>query len=322
MDIGNVHLPAVRKFKPGNLKRATDAIGGLGHRGYVPAEFVADIPSVDLSGYLLQLYGRSRTLQQYKEDVEALAQRRVGYNYVQNVKGRSGWISVTGVDVDDEVGELWPMLIAGLWYDAAQYKMQYSSNPVTRANDWDIIGNYDQSAVEAADDVQCFDDSLEIFSTHHVFSGDCIIKNGMYQVILSENTISVYYWNGSGYTKIDDFLVGTFDRITVTEINQDIVKCKTSNNTEITVERGRIPHILATTNMSCTSIAPSDQSTSLDNNLILGTDLYVCCDLDFSITDGSIDAGNLWIFYAESDVQSVAHGCLVKSYFRREVVSR
>ncbi|WP_406660878.1 hypothetical protein V7O66_13725 [Methanolobus sp. ZRKC3] len=322
MYVGNIHLPAIKTFKPGDVKRAIEAIGGLGHRGYVPAEFVAELPIVELSGHLLQKYGGSRTLQQYKEDVEALAQRRVGYNHVQNVKGRSGWVSVTGVDVDDDVGELWPVSVAGLWFDEAQYKVEYSSNPVTRANDWSITGIYDQATVEAADDVQCFDGTMGIFSTHHVFSGNCTIKNGMYQVILSENTISIYYWSGSNYTIIDDFSGGTHDRITVIEINQDVVKCKTSNGTEVTVERGRVPHILTTTDVSCTSHVPSDQSASLDNYLILGEGLYVCSDLNFSISDGTIDAGNLWIFHAESEVESVAHGCLVKSNLKRQVVSR
>lgn len=322
MDIGNITLPAIERAKFADIKRSTDAVGGLGARGYEMAEYLADLPSVELTGYLLQLYGGSRTLQQFKEDAEALTQRKVGYNSVTSVKGRSGWISCSLVDVDDEAGELWPVSIQGQWLDESQYKVQYSSNPVTRANDWAITGSYDQSAVEAADDVQCFDGSLEIFSTHRVFSGNCTIKNGLYQVILSSNTISVYYWSGSAYTKIDDFTAGTFDTITLTELTQDIVKCKTNNYVEITMGRGRVPHINSPEDLTCGSLTPADQSTSTDNYLTLGTDLYVCSDRNFSIASDVIDAGNLCIFQEDTAPHTVAHDALVISNLKREVVSR
>jgi hypothetical protein len=321
MQIGNISIPAVRTFKPGDVRRPIEAIGGLGHRGYVPAEFVAELPTVELSGYLLQKYGSSRTVQQLKEDVEALAHRRVAYNSVSSVKGRSGWISVTRVDVDDEVGELWPLSITGQWYDSGQYKEQYSSNAVTRANDWDITGSYDQSVVEAADDVQCFDGSLEVFSTHHVFSGNCTILNGLYMVVLSENTISIYYDDG-GYVKIDDFTAGTFDTFAVTELNEDTCTVKTSNNIEITLERGRVPHISSSVDLTCTSLTPADQTTDADNYLTLGTGLYVAGDESFSIADDVIDCGDLWIFRAVSGADVVAHNCLVKSNLKRSVVPR
>lgn len=321
MLVGNVQLSAIERAKIGDVKRANEVIGGLGHRGYVLAEFDADLPSVELTGSLLQLYGGTRTLGQFKEDAEALTQRRVGYNFA-NVKGRSGWISCTQVDVDDEAGELWPVSIKGQWFDASQYAVQYSSNPVTRVNDWSIAGSYNQAAVEVADDVQCFDGPLEVFSTANVFSGNCTIKNDLYQVVLSSNTISIYYWHGSGYTKIDDFTAGTFSRVTLTGLTQDEVSCKTNNGIEITVERGRVPIINSPEDLTCGSLTPADQSTSTDNYLTLGTDLYVCSDRSFSIASNVIDAGNVWIFQEATGPQVVAHNSLVISNMKREVVER
>jgi hypothetical protein len=155
-----------------------------------------------------------------------------------------------------------------------------------------------------------------------MFSGDCTIKNGLYQIVLSENTITVYYWNGSSYTKIDDFTAGTFDTITILKMNGDVCTVKTDNFVEIIVERGRVPHIVSPVELECTSLSPDDQSTSSDNYLELGTDLYVCSNRAFSITDGVIGSGDLWVFYAASGVEDVAHDCLVKSNLKRTVVLR
>jgi hypothetical protein len=327
MKIGNVTVPVISLAKISNINRSTEAIGGLGRRGYVPAEFIADLPTAELTGSLLKLYGGSRTLQQYKEDVECLAQRRLGYNYVSNVKGRSGWVSCSLVDVDDERGELWPIVIEGAWYDAGRYKQRYSSNPVTLANDWDITGNYDQSAAEEADDVQCYDGTTEIYSTHHIFTSSCVILNGLYRVTLTENTIAIDYWSGSAYTKIDDFTAGTFDTVTVLELNEDSCIVKTNNDIEITVERGRDPHIYSPVDLACNTLAPADQSTSSDNYLVLAYQgmapwFYVCSNQNFSITDNVIDAGHLWIFQEETDPQTVAHNVLMISNLKRQVVER
>lgn len=321
MDIGNVTLSAINTFKIGDIQSPNEAVQGMGVRGYILAEFKQNLPSVELSGYLLQLYGGSRTLQQFREDVLAIQERRAAYNYVSNVKGRSGWISCTNIDVDDEVGELWPLAIQGTWFDASQYKEEYTSNPVTMANNFSITGTYDQDAVEAADDVQCFDGSPEVFSIHHSFSGNCTIKNGLYQIILSENTISIYYYD-SGYVKIDDFTAGTFDTITLLELNEDICTVKTDNSIEISLERGRIPYINSPVDLECSLLSPSDQSTSTDNYLELDTGLYVASNVSFSIASSVIDAGKMWIFYAASDVSTTAHDAIVESNLKRRVVIR
>lgn len=321
MQVGNILIPAVRTFQSGQISRPIETIPGLGHRGYNLAEFEPELPQVTLQGYLLQKYGSARTLYQLKEDAEALIGRRIAYNYVSDVKGRTGWISVTSVDVDDNAGTLWPVLVEGTWFDAGQYKEEYSANPVTRSNDFGITGSYDLATVTAASDVRCLDGSTEIYSPNHIFAGSCSILNGLYMVTLSENTISVYYYN-EAYIKIDDFEAGTFDRVTVLDITEDAAKVKTDNGIEITLERGRVPHIDSPVDLTCSILSPVDQSTDTENYLTLGSDLYVCSDESFSITSNVIDAGDLWIFRATADVVTVAENCLVVSNLKRQVVVR
>ncbi len=322
MQVGNVLIPAVRTFQPGQITRPIETIPGLGHRGYGLAEFEPELPQVLLEGSLLQLYGTTRTIQQYKEDVEGLACRTAAYNSVSNVKGRSGWISITSVDVDDETGSRWPVSIFGTWFDASQYESRLAANPVTMANSFGISGEYDIESVEAADDVQCFDGSTEIFSPFHLFSGNCVIENGLYRVTLAANTITISYWDTEEYVKIDDFTAGTFSSVMVDEINTDVVKCRTSNGITIVMERGRIPSISSPVSLSCTSLTPSNQSTALDNYLTLSTGIYVASETEFSISSNIIGAGNMWIFHAAADVATVAADCLVKSNLYRQVVRR
>ncbi|WP_407356805.1 hypothetical protein [Methanolobus sp. WCC5] len=320
MLIGNVSIPAVETFKVGEISRPIETIPGLGHRGYALAEFGAELPQAVLEGSLLQLYNTTRTIQQYKEDVEALANRGAVYNSVTNVKGRTGWISAISINVDDSPGVFWPFSLEGIWFDASQYSSELAADPVTMANSFGISGEYDLGTIEAATDVQCFDGSTEIFSPFHLFAGNCVIKNGLYQVTLAANTITISYWDTDQYVKIDDFTTGTFSRVTLEEINNDFVKCRTSNGITITVERGRAPYVSTPIPLSCSSLIPSDQTTSVDNYLTLGIGLYVASDIAMSIASNTISAGNRWIFHTESDVATVAAGCLVKSNLHRDIV--
>lgn len=322
MQVGNILIPAVRTFQPGQISRPIETIPGLGHRGYGLAEFEAELPQVLLEGSLLQLYNTTRTVQQYKEDVEALATRGAGYNSVTSVKGRTGWISVTSVDVDDSTGVLWPFSLDGVWFDASQYESRLAATPVTMANSFGISGEYDLESVEASDDVQCFDGSMEIFSPFHIFSGNCIIKNGLYQVTISANSIKVDYWDTDAYVTIDTFAAGTFSQFFVTDINIDMVEARTSNGIVVRVERGRVPHISTPVPLVCSSLIPSDQSTSADNYLTLSTGSYVASDVAMSIASNVISAGNRWIFYTASDAATVAADCLVKSNLHRRVVRK
>jgi hypothetical protein len=322
MQLGNVLIPSVRIFKTGDIARTTDVFGGLGHRGYNLAEFEAELPQVLLEGSLLQLYGTTRTIQQYKEDAEGLACRTAGYNSVSNVKGRSGWISVSSVDVDDETGSRWPVSIFGTWFDASQYRSELTANPVTMANSFNVTGNYDLAAITSAGDVRCFDGSTEIFSPFHIFSDNCIIRNGLYQITISANSIKVDYWDTDTYVTIDTFAAGTFSSFIVTNITTDIIEIKTSNSITITMERGRVPHISTPVPLSCTSLTPSNQSTSSDNYLTLSTGIYVASETEFSISSNTISAGNRWIFHAASDEATVAADCLVRSNLYRQVVRR
>ncbi|WP_094226915.1 hypothetical protein [Methanolobus psychrotolerans] len=142
MLIGNVELPAVNVFRPGNVVRPTENIYPLGSMGIVVAEFEPDLPEILISGNILQKYAGTRTVYQLKEDAEALTQRLSGYNYIHNIKGRSGWISVDSVDVDDNTGSLWPVTITGQWFDKGNYVMMLTADQTTHQNDWDITGEY------------------------------------------------------------------------------------------------------------------------------------------------------------------------------------
>ena len=322
MLVGNVLIPAVRTFQPGQITRPIETIPGLGHRGYGLAEFEAELPQVHLEGSLLQLYNTTRTVQQYKEDIEALATRGAGYNSVTSVKGRTGWISVESVNVDDETGVLWPFSLDGVWFDASQYESRLAADPVTMANSFDITGAFELTAITAAANVQCFDGTTEIFSPFHIFSGNCIIKNGLYQVTISANSIKVDYWDTDAYVTIDTFTAGTFSQFFIADINIDMVEARTSNGIVVRVERGRVPHIYTPVALTCNSLTPADQSTDTDNYLSLGTGLYVASDTAMAIASNVISAGNRWIFHTAADVATTAHNCLVKSNLHRQVVRR
>lgn len=322
MQVGNITIPSVRTFKVSNVERPIDAFRGLGHSGYSLAEFDAELPTVGIVGALFVPYGSTRTLSQFKEDAEGLALRGAGYNSVTSVKGRTGWISIESVDVDDETGALWPINVTGKWFDASQYESRLAADPVTMANSFEISGEYDLESVEASDDVQCFDGSMEIFSPFHIFSGNCIIKNGLYQVTISANSIKVDYWDTDAYVTIDTFAAGTFSQFFVTDINIDMVEARTSNGIVVRVERGRVPHISTPVPLVCSSLIPSDQSTSADNYLTLSTGSYVASDVAMSIASNVISAGNRWIFYTASDAATVAADCLVKSNLHRRVVRK
>ncbi|WP_135612746.1 hypothetical protein [Methanococcoides sp. AM1] len=359
MYIGNIELSAVESFGVDDSTKPNGAVGGLGTSGYEMAEYASKLPDAELTGYLLQKYGDSRTLNQLVEDAQAIRQRPGSFNFINSVNEKSGWFFCSGADIPYSSGALRDMVLKGLWMDAAAYTTKLHCRPVTMANDWAISGQnwiavpigsswsggsttetlssedgditrvqtdsilFDLAAVESGKgEVRCYDGSTQIYNHEHIFSGDCVISNGLYKVTLSSNTITVYYWSGSVYTKIDDFTAGTFSRVTLTGLTQDKVICKTSNAIEITVERGRVPMINSSVDLTCGSLTPADQSTSTDNYLTLGTDLYVCSNRGFSIVSNVIGAGNVWIFHEDTVPQTIAHNAIVISNLKREVVDR
>ena len=362
MYIGNIYLPAVESFNLDDVARKNEAIGGLGVRGYSMAEYESDLPGAELSGYLLKKYNTTRTLNQIVEDAQSIRQRSGAYNYIYNVNGRTGWMFCNRANIPYSSGALRDFTMSGLWLDHGMYTTQQHCRPVTRANDWSIVGenwvaipigasysggdgstdtvssedgtmtlvladsnnvNFDLAAVEYdVGECRVYDGTTQVYNSEHVFSGNCVISNGLYKVTLSSNTVTLHYWNGSAYTKIDDFSAGSFSRVSLISVTSDEIKCKTDNAIEITVERGRIPLIDTPVDLTCTALTPANQSTSGDNYLTLGTNLYVCSDRNFSIASNVIDSGNLWIFYAASGVQATAHNALVKSNLKRNIVER
>jgi hypothetical protein len=360
--VGNVYLPAIEIFKPGNISKPNENIYPLGSRGVVLAEFEPELAQVELSGNLLQTYGGSRTLQQLKEDAEALTQRKAGYNYVHNVKGRSGFISCSNVDVDFETGGKWPVSIEGQWLDKGDYVMQLSVNPVTRTNDWDITGSYrmriptgysadagvsygynlidtedgniqeinttDITSVRvdlSGDDTtnykcKCYDGTSLVYSTSHIFAGQCSISNGLYKIIFVSLYLYLIYWDGSAWQVLGTLSHHDGGTITLTEVNNDRIVIKKGQTIEIEMEYCRIPRISSSGEVKVSGA--SDGSTTTDNYLSIGTNKYVASTVDFSITSTVIDAVDMWFFYAASSVSTAAHDAIVKSNFRRSVVPR
>jgi len=130
MQIGDITLPAVSDFVFNKLSKTTQHIAGLGSSGFVPAEFASDIPSVYFEGKLLQTYNTTRTLQTRYEDLTAIADRRVGYNYIHSVRGKKGYLSVSGIFPSPNNGHLWPFYGEGHWYDSAIYALKFNCRPV------------------------------------------------------------------------------------------------------------------------------------------------------------------------------------------------
>jgi len=357
--IGAVPLPAVQTFNVSDVSKDTEAVGGLGTDGYDMAQYASKPSAVELSGYLLRTYGSSRTVAARVEDAQAIRQRSGAYNYVHGVGGMAGWFYCSRANIPYSSGNLRDFELSGQWLDASVYTVRQHCRSLTRPNDWSISGDnwiavpigadwsggststtlstedgtmtliqsdivqFDLAATERnVGECRAYDGSTEIFNCEHIFSGSTVISNGRYKVTLTDDTITIHYWNGAVYIKIDDFDAGTFDRVHMTELTPDVVRCKTNNSIEITLERGRVPLIETPVDLTCSALSPSDQSTSTDNYLTLGTDLYACSDHNFSIASGVIGSGNLWIFYDVSTEQTTAHNALVKSNLKREVFER
>ncbi|MHC1576472.1 MAG: hypothetical protein ACXQTE_03875, partial [Methanosarcinaceae archaeon] len=301
----------------------------------------------------------SRTVAARIEDAQAIRQRSGAYNYVHDVDGMTGWFYCSRANIPYSSGNLRDFELSGQWLDESVYTVRQHCRSLTRPNDWSISGDnwvavpigadwsggstteslstedgnmirvqsdivqFDLSATERnVGECRVYDGSTEIFNREHIFSGNTVISNGRYKVTLSSNTITIHYWNGSVYIKIDDFDAGTFDRVHMTQLTPDVVRCKTNNSIEITLERGRVPMLETPVDLTCSGLTPSNQSTSTDNYLTLGTNMYVASDRNFSIASNVIDSGNIWIFYDSATEQTTAHNALVISNLKREVVER
>jgi hypothetical protein len=85
------------------------------------------------------------------------------------------------------------------------------------------------------------------------------------------------------------------------------------------MEFARVPHIHSTRTIH---LSASDGSTSTDNYLPVGTNVYVASTVDFSISSTALSCEDMWFFYAASGVSTEAHNAIVKSNLKRSVVPR
>lgn len=365
MQIGDIILPAVNAFDFNEVRKNTQHIAGLGTAGFLAAEFAPEIPNVSFSGKQLQTYNNARTVVTRLEDLTAIAERRIGYNYIHSVRGRKGFLSVSAVSPSPNNGYLWPFSGEGKWYDAAWYSLKFDCQPVQMAQSLSIAaGNMwvaiplnatysggdgvtttkateygtltlarcntadvtvDLTAVDSANgEVKCLDGTTQVYLSSHLFAGNLSLSNGLYKIVLSTNTVTVSYWNGTAYTKIDDFTCGTFSRWWLTSCTPDKIEAKTSSGLTVEVERGRVPHIYSPAAMTCTALTPADQSTSTGTNyLSLGTSMYVAGNASFSIASNVIAAGHRWIYYDAGGTQAQqGKDVLMISNLNRLVVMR
>ena len=170
---------------------------------------------------------------------------------------------------------------------------------------------------------------IPIFSREQEFNGKMVIENGLYRVIFGAATeyITIYYWSGSAYTKIDDFTCGTYTRASPIVINPDEIKVRLDSGVEVEIRRGHPPMVDTwTSDLLCVTLTPADQSTSAENYLVLATSMYICSNESFSIVNSTknLDDGKKWIFY-ETDsgiAEDIAHQAMVNARENRELIQR
>ena len=233
------------------------------------------------------------------------------YSSRNSVGGAWEWLAVTRT-IDSgtayiRVGLLYLDAIVYGWFDGA-ILVEGSSVPVTP-----VIDTY----------------GVQIYGADREFTGSMIIENGLYRIMINPSTdhITIYYWDGSEYVHMSAFSAGTFTRATITENTPDCIKVELDSDVDIELRRGHPPMIdTGTTDLVTVGLTPSDQSTSTDNYLSLGTSLYICSDEQFSIVNATqnLDDGKKWIFYetVSATAEDIAHQALVDARLNRELVPR
>jgi len=170
---------------------------------------------------------------------------------------------------------------------------------------------------------------IPVFSKDREFGGDVVIENGLYRVIFDPATeyITIYYWSGAAYTKIDDFTCGTYTRASIIVINSDELKVRLDSGVEVELRRGHPPMVdTGTSDLLCVTLTPADQSTTTENYLILGTNLWICSNESFSIVNATknLDDGKKWILYetVTATAEDIAHQVMVDPSQVRELIGR
>ncbi|MCK5012708.1 MAG: hypothetical protein KAS66_02725 [Candidatus Omnitrophica bacterium] len=170
---------------------------------------------------------------------------------------------------------------------------------------------------------------VRVYGRDREFTGSMVIENGLYRIMLNPSTdhITLYYWDGSEYVHMSAFSAGTFTRATITGNTPDCIKVELDSDVDIELRRGHPPMIdTGTTDLVTVGLTPSDQSTTTDNYLSLGTSIYICSDENFSIVNATqnLDDGKKWIFYetVSATAEDIAHQALVDARLNRELVPR
>lgn len=204
----------------------------------------------------------------------------------------------------------------------------------TTANDisFDLAGNdVDNGECKCLDEMgeASEADWIRVFNADRQFAGDVVIQNGLYRVQCDPVTeyITVYYWSGSAYTKIDDFTAGTFTSTFITKLNQDTITLQLDSGVLIELRRGHPPRIdTGAVDLLAVALTPSDQSTSTENYLVLATNMYICSDAAFSIVNATknLDSGKKWIFFetVAATAEDIAHQAMVNQNLARTLTLR
>jgi len=170
---------------------------------------------------------------------------------------------------------------------------------------------------------------VQVYSREREFTGSMIIENGLYRIMINPSTdhITIYYWDGSEYIHISAFTAATFTRTTILENTSDRIRVKLDSDVEIELRRGHPPMIdTGATDLITIGLTPADQSTTTENYLSLGTNLYISSDESFNIVNATknLDDGKKWIFY-ETDsgvAEDIAHQAMVDARENRELIQR
>ena len=170
---------------------------------------------------------------------------------------------------------------------------------------------------------------VQVYVRDREFVGSMVIENGLYRILINPSTdhITIYYYDGSDYVHISAFSAGTFTRTTILENTPDRIRVKLDSGVDIELRRGHPPMIdTGTTDLITIGLTPSDQSTSTENYLSLGTNLYICSDESFSIVNATqnLDDGKKWIFYetVSATAEDIAHQAMVNARENRELIQR
>lgn len=222
-----------------------------------------------------------------------------------------------GITLED--CQSWTTLPAGSSYATSGSTREVDSEYGTLVQTSGTFANFMPAGeMDRVGEVQVFDGSLRIHSAAHRVSGILTVRNGLYSIAIDKDQgkISVSYWSGAEYTKIDSFTVDAFSYLSLRTCRPDMVEVVFSSGAEVILETGKSSRITTNT-LTCSELFPADSNTDTENFLVLDTGLYVASDRELEISGGVISgSGNKWIFYETSDPGQEAKNCLLDSQAR------